>query len=74
MQAKRLVRSRHNRVFAGVAAGLAAYLGFDPVIVRLVMLALILIDPRFLVLYILMAIIVPEDEQPAKREQSTDWY
>ena len=73
MQHKTLTRSRDNRVFAGVAAGLAAYLGFDPVIVRLVMLALILIDPRFLVLYILMAIIVPEDDRPAKREQTSDW-
>jgi phage shock protein C len=72
-QHKSLYRSRHNRMFAGVAAGLGEYLGFDPVIVRLVMLALILIDPRFLALYILMAIIVPQDEQPAKREQPIDW-
>ena len=72
-QHKTLTRSRHNRVFAGVAAGLGAYLGFDPVIVRLVMLALILIDPRFLVLYVLMAVIVPQDDRPAKREQTNDW-
>jgi phage shock protein PspC (stress-responsive transcriptional regulator) len=37
------------------------------------MLGLILIDPRFLVLYILMAIIVPQDEQPAKHKHTTEW-
>lgn len=36
----RLTRSRHDRVVAGVAGGLAAYLSVDPVAVRIAFLVL----------------------------------
>ena len=60
MQHHRLTRSRHNRVFTGLAGGLGFYFGIDPNLARLAVLALILIDPRFFILYVIAAFIVPE--------------
>ena len=37
---RRIYRSRTDRVFAGVAGGLAAYLGIDPVLTRIAFVAL----------------------------------
>ena len=37
----RLMRSRHDAIIAGVAGGIAKYLGVDSTIVRLVFVALI---------------------------------
>jgi len=59
---KRLYRNRSNRVFTGLAAGLGEYLSIDPSLVRVFFALLILGDPRFLVLYILLAILVPEGD------------
>jgi phage shock protein C len=67
---KRLYRSRSNRVFTGLAAGLGEYLGIDPNLVRVVLALLILGDPRFLALYILLAIVAPEgDHEDAAFEE-----
>lgn len=35
MEPRRLYRSRHNRVVAGVAGGMAEYFNLDPTLVRL---------------------------------------
>lgn len=65
---ERLYRSRQDKMIAGVAGGLAHYLGMDPTIMRLAIVALGLLTefwPVFVV-YIAAAIIVPlEPEQPA---------
>ncbi len=39
---KRLYRSRHNRMIAGVAGGMADYFGVDPTLVRLIWALLLL--------------------------------
>jgi phage shock protein C len=62
---ERLYRSRTDRVFAGVCGGLGERLNVDPSLIRIAWVVLDLatgIVP-FLVLYIVMAVIVPE--QPA---------
>ena len=57
----RLYRSRDDRVIAGVAGGLADYLDVDPSLVRVVWVILALFSGGgFLVVYIVMAIVVPE--------------
>ncbi len=59
---ERLYRSRTDRVFAGVCGGLAERLNVDPSLVRIawVVLALATAVVPFLVLYVVMALIVPE--------------
>ena len=59
---KRLTRSRSDRMFGGVAAGLAEYFDIDVSIVRLLMLLAILGTKGGLVLYIVLCFILPEEE------------
>jgi phage shock protein PspC (stress-responsive transcriptional regulator) len=57
----RLYRSRDERMFAGVAGGVAERLDLDPSLVRVVWLILtFLTGGLFFLLYIVMAIVVPE--------------
>ena len=59
--AERLYRSRDDRMLAGVAAGVAETLDADPSIVRIVWALLaILTGGIAIVVYIVMAIVVPE--------------
>jgi phage shock protein PspC (stress-responsive transcriptional regulator) len=59
---KRLVRKRSDKMFFGVAAGLAEYLNIDPVLVRLVFVIMTLAGGPGLLLYIVMAILMPEED------------
>ena len=60
---ERLYRSRHERVAAGVAGGLAEIWNLDPSIVRIVWVVLVpLTGGIALLVYVVMAIIVPEDD------------
>lgn len=57
----RLYRSRNDRVFAGVAGGLAEMFDLDPSLVRIVWVLLALLTGGLaLVVYVVMAIVVPE--------------
>jgi phage shock protein PspC (stress-responsive transcriptional regulator) len=58
----RLYRSRDDRMLAGVAAGLADYWDADPSLIRVVWALLAIVSGGIaLVVYIVMAIVVPED-------------
>ena len=58
---KQLTRSTSNRMIAGVCAGLGDYLGIDPTIVRLLfVLAFFTGFGGIAIVYLLMAIVVPE--------------
>ena len=61
---KSLTRSTSNRMIAGVCAGLGDYLGIDPTIVRLLtVLAFFTGFGGIAIVYLIMAIIVPEQTQ-----------
>jgi phage shock protein C len=61
----RLYRSRTDKKIMGVCGGLAAHLGVDPAIVRLMLVAGVLVSHGFLIiLYFLMGIIVPKEPEP----------
>jgi phage shock protein C len=61
---KSLTRSTSNRMIAGVCAGLGEYLGIDPTIVRLLtVLAFFTGFGGIAIVYLVMAIIVPEQPQ-----------
>ena len=61
---KKLTRSTSNRMIAGVCAGLGEYLGVDPTIVRLlVILAFFTGFGGIALVYLIMALVVPEQSQ-----------
>jgi phage shock protein C len=61
MTAERLYRKRINKVFGGVAAGLADYLNLDPVLIRVLFIILAFVNGIGLLLYIILWIVIPED-------------
>ena len=60
MEPKRLYKSRTNRVLCGVCGGIGEYFGIDPTIVRL-LFVLLGCTSTGLILYIIAAIIMPEE-------------
>lgn len=57
-----LRRSRRHRVFAGVAGGLAEYMGVSPVLVRIAFLISIGVTTGFgLFVYLLLALVLPKN-------------
>lgn len=68
----RLYRSRDDRIIAGVAGGLAWNLNIDPSIVRILWVVLVPLTGGFiLLLYFVMAVIVPE--QPLGDDRWAAW-
>ncbi|MEN9563810.1 MAG: hypothetical protein RIR73_2054 [Chloroflexota bacterium] len=58
---KTLTRSKSNRMIAGVCAGLGDYLNIDPTIVRLLfVLGFFTFNGAMLIVYLIMAIVTPE--------------
>ncbi len=60
MENKQLVRSTNDRMIAGVAAGLADYMNFDPTLVRLLFVLLALAGGPGLIIYLIMWVVMPE--------------
>ncbi|MBQ4473784.1 MAG: PspC domain-containing protein [Lachnospiraceae bacterium] len=58
---KRLTRSKKNKVVAGVCGGLAEYLNVDPTIIRLAAALFCVMGGSGILLYVIAAIIMPED-------------
>jgi phage shock protein C len=56
---KRLTRSRHERLLAGVAGGIGNHLNIDPLLVRLVFLVLSLANGFGILLYLVLWLLVP---------------
>lgn len=67
---KRLYRSRSDRMFSGLCAGMGQYVGIDPTVVR-VLFALggIFLFPMPIIIYGAMMLIVPEE--PASNVEVT---
>ena len=60
---KRLYRSRKDRQLAGVCGGVADYLGVDPTLVRLLWVIFAIAGGPGVLLYLIMAAIVPEEPE-----------
>lgn len=58
---KRLYRLRDGRVVAGVCAGLAAYFGGDPTLVRLAFALLTVFGGAGILLYLCAWVVMPEE-------------
>ena len=61
--ARKLYRSRTDRKIWGVCGGLAKHFDMDPTIVRVVFVASLLCGTLGLWVYIIMAIIVPQESE-----------
>ena len=62
---RRLSRCRHDRMLAGVASGMAEYFEVDPTLIRVLWLISIFFGGLGLVAYIVLAIIMPNEPDPA---------
>ncbi|GAB4162905.1 MAG: hypothetical protein Fur0021_37570 [Candidatus Promineifilaceae bacterium] len=60
MNEKRLVRSQNNRMFAGVAAGIAEYLDTDPTLIRLLFVIMTLAGGPGLLAYLILWLVMPD--------------
>lgn len=59
---KLLRRSVNDRVIAGVCGGLGAYLGIDPVVVRVLFALAFVFAGAGPVVYLVLWLVVPEEE------------
>ncbi len=57
----KLYRSRIKRVLGGVAGGLSEYLNLDPILVRIILIIIALLNGLGIILYIVLWIIIPEE-------------
>ena len=68
MDNKQLTKSSSNKQVAGVAGGLAEYFEVDPTLVRIAFVVFTFTGGPGLLVYILLALILPEDESKAKND------
>ncbi len=65
---KKLTRKTQNEQIAGVCAGLADYFNLDVTVVRLIFVLMAFFGGPGLLLYIILWVIMPEDERKKKVE------
>jgi phage shock protein C len=58
-----LLRSRRNRLIAGVCGGLATWLGWDPTLVRVLYVLVSIVSVAFpgILVYVILWIVMPEE-------------
>jgi phage shock protein C len=61
--ARKLYRSRTDKMIAGVCGGLAEVLDLDPTVVRIVFVLLALLGGHGILLYMILWIIMPREDQ-----------
>jgi phage shock protein C len=66
---KRMYRSKQDRQIAGVCGGLAEYFNIDSTIVRLVFVLFALMGGPGLLIYIILAVVIPE--APDEKRKNT---
>jgi len=59
---KRLVRIHRGRVIAGVCAGFGHYFNVDPVLIRLLWIALVLLAGTGILVYLIAWIVMPLED------------
>ncbi len=65
METRRILRSRSERMIAGVCGGLAAYFNIDPLIVRLGFALLAMMNGVGIMLYLLLWLLLPNEDSDA---------
>lgn len=67
-QTKKLYRSQTEKVIAGVCGGLGKYFEVDPVLLRVIFVALIFASGVGIILYIVLMIVLPVEPEGEARE------
>ena len=62
MENKKLLRSKNNRMLAGICGGVAEYFNIDPTIVRIIYVILTFAGFAGLLIYLIMWLLIPEDK------------
>jgi phage shock protein C len=64
MPSGQLVRSKNDRMIAGVCGGLAKWLGWDPTAVRIAYVLLSFFSVAFpgIIVYVILALVMPSEE------------
>ncbi|MGV3612078.1 MAG: PspC domain-containing protein [Fluviicola sp.] len=65
---KRMYRDVDNGMLGGLASGFAAYLGVDPVIIRIIFVIFLFMGFGF-ILYVILWVIIPSAKTPSERLQ-----
>jgi len=63
---RKLYRSEGNKVIAGVAGGLGEYFNIDPVVVRLIFVAVTLLGGGGVIAYLIMWLVIPTQNSSEK--------
>lgn len=71
---KRLYRSTDDRIVSGVCAGFADYMGVDPTLVRLGMVALSFVACGTTVPFYIIAILIIPEKSRFRRDRETEYY
>lgn len=60
-----LARSRSNRMLAGVCGGIAAWLGWDPTLVRVLYVLVSIFSAAFpgMLVYVILWLVMPESDR-----------
>jgi phage shock protein C len=62
MEARRMKRSKTDKMIAGVCGGLGVYFGIDPTLIRLAFVLLLFVDGIGVILYLILCIVLPSSE------------
>jgi phage shock protein C len=62
MEAKRMRRSKSDKMIAGVCGGLGVYFGIDPTLIRLAFVLLLFAKGVGVILYLVLCIVLPSSE------------
>ncbi len=65
MQGKRLFRKQDNRLIAGVASGVGAFVNLDPVLIRLGFVLLALFNGVGILIYLALWVLLPKEDTMA---------
>ncbi|MCP4424952.1 MAG: PspC domain-containing protein [Chloroflexi bacterium] len=69
---KRLVKLQSNQMIFGVASGIADYMNIDAAIVRLLFVLMALTGGHGVLIYLILAIVMPSEAVPAGKANAFD--
>ena len=60
---EKIYRSKKDRILFGVCSGIAKYFKVDQTLIRIIFVVAVVLEPKFILIYLILAIIMPEEER-----------